>query len=146
MSQPQPLPAGQPGIETVEHEGRVLCFVIRASHHPTTTQFVTPGHYSQQLGLVVSPKGQRIPAHFHNRLSREVHYTQEVLVVRRGRVKATMYDQANQPAATVVLETGDTILLAEGGHGFEMLEDTELLDVKQGPYFGRASDKTVIGT
>jgi hypothetical protein len=44
----------------------------------------------------------------------------------------------------VVLNSGDTILLASGGHGFEMLEDTEMLEIKQGPYSGVTNDKTHI--
>ncbi len=37
---------------------------------------------------------------------------------------------------STVLDAGDVILLAYGGHGFEMLEPTEIIEVKQGPYAG----------
>jgi hypothetical protein len=40
-----------------------------------------------------------------------------------------------------ILSAGDVILLAFGGHGFEMLEPTEIIEVKQGPYAGD-QDKT----
>ena len=39
------------------------------------------------------------------------------------------------------LNSGDVILLAFGAHGFEMLEDAEMIEVKQGPYAGD-DDKT----
>ena len=35
-----------------------------------------------------------------------------------------------------ILNQGDVVLLAYGGHGFEMLEDSEMIEVKQGPYAG----------
>ena len=40
-----------------------------------------------------------------------------------------------------ILEAGDVILLATGGHGFEVLEEIEMIEVKQGPYTGD-QDKT----
>lgn len=35
----------------------------------------------------------------------------------------------------------DAILLIQGGHGFEVLEEVERIEVKQGPYVGE-EDKT----
>ena len=40
-----------------------------------------------------------------------------------------------------ILNKGDVILLVNGGHGFEMLEKTEMIEVKQGPYID-GKDKT----
>ena len=85
---------------------------------------------------------ERIKAHFHNKVVREVHYTQEVLVIRKGKLKVNLFDHELKPILDVVLNEGDVILLASGGHGFEMLEDCELLEVKQGPYNGVEADKT----
>ena len=40
-----------------------------------------------------------------------------------------------------VLGPGDVILLISGGHGFEVLEELNMVEVKQGPYAGE-TDKT----
>lgn len=40
-----------------------------------------------------------------------------------------------------ILTVGDVILLADGGHGFEALEDLEIIEIKQGPFAGNC-DKT----
>jgi mannose-6-phosphate isomerase-like protein (cupin superfamily) len=87
------------------------------------------------------PAGYRIEPHVHNAVTREVHFTQEVLLIRKGKVKVDFYTQDKVYLESRVLETGDVILLASGGHGFTMLEPTEMIEVKQGPYAGD-EDKT----
>ena len=119
-----------------------ICHIIRASYSPLQTEFFTPGDYSQQLGIIKYPKGGLIKPHIHNKVTREVHYTQEVLVIRKGKVKVNLYDHRLSYLLNVILHAGDIILLASGGHSFEMLEDSEMLEVKQGPYSGVESDKT----
>ena len=87
------------------------------------------------------PAGYVITPHVHNPVPREVHYTQEVLFIKSGRVRVDFYSDAQDYLESTVLEAGDVILLAYGGHGFEMLEATEIIEVKQGPYAGD-KDKT----
>ncbi len=87
-------------------------------------------------------KGKVIPPHIHNRVERAVHLTQEVLFVRKGRVKVDLYNKKQAFLSSTVLEAGDVILLASGGHGLTMLEPTEMIEVKQGPYLGNR-DKIV---
>ena len=82
-----------------------------------------------------------IQPHVHNPVAREVHYTQEVLFIRKGRLRVDFYGSDREYLESVVLEAGDTILLIAGGHGFEVLEEVEMLEVKQGPYVGD-HDKT----
>jgi mannose-6-phosphate isomerase-like protein (cupin superfamily) len=67
---------------------------------------------------------------------REVHYTQEVLFIRRGVLRVDFYDDRQNYLESRTLHGGDTILLASGGHGFEVLEEVEMIEVKQGPYAG----------
>jgi hypothetical protein len=133
-----------PGIEVVYDKDNTvpICHIIRTGYNPAGTEFFTPGDYSQQLGIIKYPKGGTIKPHYHNKVTREVHYTQEVLVIRKGKVQVNLFDHELKPITKVVLATGDVILLASGGHGFEMLEDCEMLEIKQGPYNGVQADKT----
>jgi len=87
------------------------------------------------------PNGYVIPPHVHNPVKREVHFTKEVLFIRSGKLRVDFYDDSKSYLESRILESGDVILLAHGGHGFEMLEDTEIIEVKQGPYAGD-EDKT----
>lgn len=123
-------------IERIHCEGRELALIVRRDFHRDGIEFFTPGTYSQQVGYMNRPAGYVIDPHVHNPVRREVEYTKEVLLVRSGRVRVDFYSEAKDYLESTVLEAGDLILLAYGGHGFEMLEPTEMIEVKQGPYAG----------
>jgi hypothetical protein len=130
-------------IEVVkDNNDFIICHIIRATYTPNNTEFYTPDNYSQQLGIIKYNEGGLIKPHIHNKVTREVHYTQEVLFIRKGKVKVNLYDNDLNFICSKVLEKNDVILLASGGHGFEMLEDSEMVEVKQGPYSGVSNDKT----
>jgi mannose-6-phosphate isomerase-like protein (cupin superfamily) len=122
--------------EWIEHGGKPLAFIIRASVMPDKTVFLTPDDFKQQVGFVVYPKGGEIKRHVHLPLERHLVGTSEVLVVRKGRAEIDIYDDDRTLVATRELRTGDIMLMVGGGHGFRMLEDTVFLEVKQGPYTG----------
>ena len=128
-------------IETVRHAELLLAIVVRRQYRREGIEFFTPPEYSQQLGYMKRAAGYVIPPHTHNPVRREVRETKEVLIVRSGRVRVDLYTNEREYLRSLVLEAGDVILLADGGHGFEMLEDCEMIEVKQGPYTGD-SDKT----
>lgn len=124
------------GVEMVTAEGVLLACIVRAAHDPARTHFVTPPELPQQLGFIVYPAGSSIPRHAHRPIRRELVGTPEVLVVRRGSCTVEVFDGRRRRVAARDLHEGDVILLLAGGHGFHMLEDTVLLEVKQGPYTG----------
>ncbi len=128
-------------IENVDHDGRTLAVLLHAGYRAEGIQFFTPGDFSQQLGYMNRPTGYVIPPHTHNPVQREVHYTKEVLFIKSGKVRVDFYDEDQTYLESRVLHASDVILLAFGGHGFEMLEPTEIIEVKQGPYVGEM-DKT----
>jgi mannose-6-phosphate isomerase-like protein (cupin superfamily) len=121
--------------------GEELALILRRSFKRDGIQFLTANDYSQQLGYMNRPAGYTIPPHVHNAVAREVRFTKEVLFVKSGRVRVDFYSDAQAYIESTILEAGDVILLAFGGHGFEMLEPTEMIEVKQGPYVGE-QDKT----
>ena len=128
-------------IEQISWKDRPLAFILRTHYQAEGIKFFTPSGFSQQLGYMNRPEGYVISPHVHNPVPREVQYTKEVLFIKSGRVRVDFYDQDQTYLESRVLETGDVILLAYGGHGFEMLEPTEMIEVKQGPYAGD-QDKT----
>jgi mannose-6-phosphate isomerase-like protein (cupin superfamily) len=128
-------------IDHISHLGQELALIVRAGFHKDGIEFFTPGTYSQQIGYMNRPTGYVIPPHVHNPVAREVYYTNEVLFIRSGRLRVDFYSDGREYLESTVLTAGDLILLAGGGHGFEMLEPTEIIEVKQGPYAGDG-DKT----
>jgi hypothetical protein len=128
-------------VESITSGGRLLAVIVRASFRCDGIEFFTPNDFSQQLGYMNRPEGYVIAPHVHNPVIREVSFTKEVLFIRSGRVRADFYDDGQTYLESRILHCGDVILLAFGGHGFEMLERSEIIEVKQGPYAGEA-DKT----
>jgi hypothetical protein len=128
-------------IENITHAGQVLATLVRASYNFQGIKFFTPDDYSQQLAYMNRPQGYVIQPHVHNSVPRQVQFTKEVLFIRSGKVRVDFYDDEQNYLESRILHPGDVILLAFGGHGFEMLEASEIIEVKQGPYAGDA-DKT----
>ena len=131
----------RPPVEEVLHRGTLLAIILRSAYREPGIHFFTPNTFSQQLGFMRHPVGKIIDPHVHNHICREITYTQEVLFIRRGRLRVDFYSSDRDYLRSYVLEGGDVVLLASGGHGFEVLEEVEMIEVKQGPYTGDA-DKT----
>jgi len=123
-------------LEHVYYNEHLQAIIIRANYHAEAIEFFTPGNFSQQLGYMNRPKGYIIDPHIHRLVERKVELTQEVLYIKSGKVKVDFYNDDQQFLENRILYKGDVILLAAGGHGFEMLEASEIIEVKQGPYCG----------
>jgi mannose-6-phosphate isomerase-like protein (cupin superfamily) len=131
------------GIEQVfdDDGSSILALIIRSSFHQEGINFVTGDDSVHQLGVLCWPQGHVIDAHVHNPLERKIDSTQEVLFVRSGRARMDLYSADQEYRCSREISTGDVVFLPSGGHGFEMLEDTDIIEVKQGPYQGE-SEKT----
>ncbi|MFM6037772.1 MAG: hypothetical protein ACKPBC_09400 [Sphaerospermopsis kisseleviana] len=125
----------------ISHQNELLALIISHRFNQPGIHFFTPDELSQQLAYMHHPMGKIIQPHVHNPVPREVIYTQEVLFIKRGKLRVDFYNDQQEYLESRVLETGDVILLITGGHGFEVLEEIEMIEVKQGPYVGE-QDKT----
>jgi len=128
--------ASEHGVEIISEDGVELCYVVRAGYEPKETTFITQPEYKQQVGFIKYGAGGRIPRHVHVPLERRIMGTSEVVLVRRGRCQLEVYTEDRELVATRELGCGDLVLMVAGGHGFNVHEDTVLLEVKQGPYIG----------
>lgn len=123
-------------IEWIRHDNDVIAVIIPAGHSPDKTDFITPPDYKQQIGFIVYKHGESIVPHKHIPLNRSLVGTSEVLLLKSGKVEVDLYSKDKLLVATRVLNEGDVILLVNGGHGFRIMEDTVMVEVKQGPYIG----------
>ncbi|MGYP000855283752 len=123
-------------IEKIAYHNLQLGIIIRNNFTKDGIEFFTNDNDSQQLGYMNRPKDYEILPHRHNIVQREVHLTQEVLFIKSGKVRVDFYDNEQIYLESRILNKGDVILLADGGHGFVMLEQSEIIEVKQGPYCG----------
>ena len=122
--------------KVTDQNGQLLALVISQKFNEPGIHFFTPHDFSQQLAYMQHPPGKIIKPHVHQPAPREVQYTQEVLFIRKGKLRVDFYSGQQTYLESHVLSTGDVILLITGGHGFEMLEEVEMVEVKQGPYLG----------
>jgi uncharacterized protein YjlB len=125
-------------LETISLGDVVLAYVSRHRRLPDRTTFVTPDDCNLQVGQVVYGGGTQIARHMHLPVERHLMGTTEVLIVQRGRCEVDIYGPDRQLVTTRELNVGDMLIAVAGGHGFRVLEDTVLLEVKQGPYPGGA--------
>ena len=129
-------------VETIISEEETLALILRSGFTTDGISFFTPDSFSQQLGYMKRPSGYAIAPHDHNPVPRTIEWTQEVLFVKSGKARLDLYaPDSREYLESRILEAGDLVLLAHGGHGLVMLEESEIIEVKQGPYAGEA-DKT----
>lgn len=123
-------------VEEVKKKNKLLAMIIRNDYACEGVDFITPNAYSQQVAYMHHPTGKVIDAHVHNLVHRNVVMTQEVLFIKKGVLRVDFYDEYEDYLESRDLHAGDVILLVSGGHGFQALEEVEMIEVKQGPYAG----------
>jgi hypothetical protein len=130
------------GIERFSDKNdHLLAIVVRASCRVEGIHFVTDDEATQQLGVMHHAAGHRVGPHVHHSVPRTVELTQETLFIRSGCVRLDLYTVEQDYVTSCVLKAGDVVLLISGGHGLEVLEDADIVEVKQGPFVGDR-DKT----
>jgi len=126
-------------------DGSIIAVVVRNDDYSKGINFVSKEEFPLQLGVSIYEKGHTIKPHFHLEKEIVTHKIQEVVHIDCGKTIVNLYDSYGNNFKSIKLSTGDTIFFVEGGHGFEMLEDTKIIEVKQGPYDGKTLDKKLIG-
>ena len=132
-------------VEEVKKKNRLLAMIIRNDYQCEGVDFITPSEYSQQVAYMHHPTGKIIDAHVHNLVHRNVVLTQEVLIIKKGILRVDFYDEYEDYLESRNLYAGDIILLVSGGHGFKVIDEVEMIEVKQGPYSGDQDKKRVLG-
>lgn len=129
------------GVERIQYHGEQLGLIVRADFDPHGIQFLTEDAEPLQLGVMRRPKDHVIAPHTHKPTRRIVDRICEVLYVVEGRVEVTFFTEQREVVCVRELVAGDCVMLISGGHGFRVLEDCKMIEVKQGPYEGLHFDK-----
>ena len=132
-------------VEDIKKKDNLLAMIIRNDYICEGVDFITPSEYSHQVAYMHHPTGKVIDAHVHNLVHRNVVLTQEVLFIKKGRLRIDFYDEYEDYLESRELHAGDIILLVSGGHGFTVLDEVEMIEVKQGPYAGDNDKKRFEG-
>ena len=131
--------------EIKSDDEKTIAIVVRKEFGTEGINFVSKEAYPLQLAVSTYKKGSKIKPHFHIEKEIIIHEVQEVVHIESGRTIVNLYDLDGEKFKSVELSADDTIFFIDGGHGFKMLEDTKIIEVKQGPYFGKDTDKIMIG-
>jgi len=128
-------------LQIRDADGALLAMIVRATFSVDGLSFLTDDSSVLQVGYMTRPTGEVIAAHVHEPLVRNIVGTQEVLVIQSGKVRLDLFTQKQEYVASAILETGDLVLLSEGGHGIDVIEEARIIEIKQGP-FAKGKDKT----
>ncbi len=128
-------------IERISYNDELLAIIVYGSFQSDGIHFFSEEKHSQQVALLKHPSGKVIQAHIHNSVERTIYDTTEVLILRKGKLRVNFYNTGNEFLMSRLLQKDDLIILLKGGHGLEVIEDVEIIEVKQGPYLGDR-DKT----
>ena len=128
-------------FEEIKYNDELIAIIIRASYSSDKTTFFSPLDFSQQMGYLCHNKNHLIKPHFHRKIHKEIVLTQEVLFIKKGKIRVDLYNNHKKHITSRELTSGDVVFLCSGGHGFKMRESTEMIEVKQGPYSNREKDK-----
>ncbi len=131
-------------IETIEYNNERLAYIIRKSVKVDGKKFFGSPEDFLQVGYMNLNKGEILKPHIHRPQNKVITKNQEVLYIVAGNMKVNFYNKISQKINEVILTDGDLIMLLSGGHGFEFLEDTKMIEIKQGPYAGRDNDKIIL--
>jgi hypothetical protein len=130
--------------EIKSNDGLTIAIVVRKSFNNKGINFMSEDNFPFQLGVNSYKKGYKIQDHFHKKREVVVNTIQEMIYFKSGSALVTLYDLNKKLVKSLSLSTGDLIFFVDGGHGFEMSEDTTFIEVKQGPYLGKEKDKELI--
>ena len=123
-------------IIKVEYNGVELGAIIRSTYHNSGIGFFSNDNDGLQLGYINRPDDYIILPHTHNKIKREVFFTEEILFIRSGMIRVDFYDDNQQYIESYIVRSGDIVILKSGGHGFKVIERADIFEVKQGPYLG----------
>ena len=125
-------------VEKIVYNDIVIAVILYKDYEKDGIQFFSKEEYSLQLGSMKRPQGYKVRSHIHKPICRNTVGTQEVLFVKKGRVRIDFYSLKQVFLESRELSDGDTILFANSGHGIEVLEEAVIVEVKNGPYVNEA--------
>ena len=128
-------------IEKIEWNGKIFALILYREFNENGINFITSKENPLQVGTLIHKKGTEIKAHVHKLSTRKIDSVQEVLHIEYGKIQADIFNDTGEKIKSCILNEGDTILLLNGGHGFRILENAKIIEIKQGPYYGVDGDK-----
>ena len=122
-------------IEKIIYKKKLLALIVRGKYRNRKgVTFFTPNESTQQFGYMKHKKKHVIKPHLHKKRVTKISYTTEVILIFKGKLRVDFYNNYKKYLFSKILKEKDIIMLVHGGHGFKVLKNIEMLEIKQGPY------------
>ena len=122
-------------IEKIIYKKKLLALIVRGKYrNKKGITFFTPNNAIQQFGYMKHKKKHIIKPHLHKKRLTKIFYTTEVILLLKGILRIDFYNRFKKYLFSKILKEKDIIMLVQGGHGFKVLKNIEMLEIKQGPY------------
>jgi hypothetical protein len=122
-------------IEKIIYKKKLLALIVRGKYRSKKgITFFTPNESTQQFGYMKHKKKHTIKPHLHKKRLTKISYTTEVILILKGQLRVDFYTSAKKYLFSKILMEKDIIMLVHGGHGFKVIKDVEMIEIKQGPY------------
>ena len=122
-------------LEKIIYKKKLLALIVRGKYRNRKgITFFTPNESTQQFGYMKHRKKHVIKPHLHKKRLTKISYTSEVILLLKGIIRVDFYTQLKKYLFSKILKEKDIIMLAHGGHGFKILKDIEMIEIKQGPF------------
>ena len=128
-------------MKVYDKDNELLAVLIQKNSSKIDKDFHTEPSSEFQIATFNLKKDNNIQRHYHEKQERKVFSTSEVIILQSGKMKITIYDSDQNKVEDFLVAPGDMVALVDGGHEIEILEDSNFIEVKQGPYFEQ-KDKT----
>jgi hypothetical protein len=122
-------------IENIIYKKKLLALIVNGKYRKKKgISFFTPNESTQQFGYMKHKKNHIILPHLHKKRVTKISYTTEVIILLKGSLRIDFYADLKKYLFSKIINKNDIIMLVSGGHGFKVLKDVEMIEVKQGPY------------
>jgi len=122
-------------IENIIYKKKLLALIVNGKYRKKKgISFFTPNESTQQFGYMKHKKNHIILPHLHKKRVTKISYTTEVIILLKGSLRVDFYADLKKYLFSKIINKNDIIMLVSGGHGFKVLKDVEMIEVKQGPY------------
>tara|TARA_Y100000768_G_scaffold388067_1_gene381758 strand:+ start:4643 stop:5041 length:399 start_codon:yes stop_codon:yes gene_type:complete len=122
-------------IKHITHKRKILAIIIKSNYlKKKGVNFFTNPKLNQQVAYMNHPKKHLIQPHTHKNSLRKIKGTTEVLLILDGILKINFFDNKKKYIFSNTVKKNDIVILLSGGHGFEVMKNCKMIEVKQGPY------------
>lgn len=122
-------------IQKIIHKKKLFALIIDKNFRKLSgINFLTNPKDTQQIGYMKHKKNHIIQPHLHKKRLTKILFTTEVIIILKGILRVDFYDNKKKYLLSKKVSKGEIIMLISGGHGFKVIKDVEMIEVKQGPY------------